>query len=245
VRGAIIAAGGPSRRMGRAKPLMSVAGVPLVVRVAKIAEAVAEDVVVVTKPRWSSHLHKILPHSVEVVDDNNRIQSPLVALISGATALASEYVAFLACDLPLLSSRLLESLFNSALGQDAALPRWPDGRIEPMVAIYRRTAALSAAREALAAGGRANTDMIGGLADVRYVSTEELRATDSNLGSFVNVNTPADARAAEARITRGRAFPRGRAAPRRSRRSPRARSPGGRSRSYSPRPSPRSTRSRP
>ena len=200
MRGAIVLAGGAGRRMGRAKPLVSVAGVPLVVRVVRAAQEAAAEVVVVTKGSHVPSVRTVLPRGVALRTDARRIQSPLVGFVAGADALASEYVAFLPCDLPLLSPALLAVLFEAAAGHDAAIPRWPDGRIEPMVAVYLRTPARDAALEALEAGDRANTDLIRRLLDVVYIPVEKLRAVDPALDSFVNVNTPADLKAVERRL---------------------------------------------
>jgi len=202
VRGAIVLAGGPSRRMGRAKPLIKVAGVPLVVRVVHAAREAAAEVVVVTKTTQAGSLRPVLPDGVALRTDIGRIQSPLVGFAAGADALTSEYVAFLPCDLPLLSPVLLYALFTAAEGHDAAIPKWPDGRIEPMVAVYLRSPARDAAKEALEAGDRANTDLIRRLLDVAYIPVEELRAVDPGLDSFVNVNTPEDLKAVERRLRR-------------------------------------------
>ena len=202
MRGAIVLAGGPSRRMGRAKPLIKVAGVPLVVRVVQAAREAAAEVVVVTKTTQAGSLRPVLPDGVALRTDIGRIQSPLVGFAAGADALTSEYVAYLPCDLPLLSPVLLYALFTAAEGHDAAIPKWPDGRIEPMVAVYLRSPARDAAKEALEAGDRANTDLIRRLLDVAYIPVEELRAVDPGLDSFVNVNTPEDLKAVERRLRR-------------------------------------------
>ena len=200
MRGAIVLAGGPSRRMGRAKPLVLLGGVPLVVRVVLSALEVADEVVVVTKGVGAPQIRRVLPEGVTLVMDTQRVQSPLVGFADGAAALASEYVAFLPCDLPFLSPALLRTLFEAAAGHDAAVPRWPDGRIEPMVAVYRRERARDAANAALARGARANTDLIRNLPDVVYVPVEVLRRVDPDLESLLNVNTPADLEAAERRV---------------------------------------------
>ena len=200
MRGAIVLAGGPARRMGRAKPLIKVAGVPLVVRVVQAAREAAAELVVVTKGTQAASIRPVLPEGVALRTDVSRIQSPLVGFAAGADALTSEYVALLPCDLPLLSPVLLYALFTAAEGHDAAIPRWPDGRIEPMVAVYLRSPARDAAKEALEAGDRANTDLIRRLLDVVYVPVDELRAVDPGLDSFVNVNTPADMKAVERRL---------------------------------------------
>jgi len=202
VRGAIVLAGGPGRRMGRAKPLVTVAGVPLVLRVVRAARSAADEVVVVTKRTYAPAIQAVLPEGVELRTDSRRVQSPLVGFAAGAEALSSEYVAFLPCDLPLLSPAILTALFEAAKGHDAAIPRWPDGRIEPMVAVYLRIPARDAALEALDSSDRANTDMIRRLLDVAYVAVDDLRGADSRLDSFVNVNTPADLKGVERRLRR-------------------------------------------
>ncbi len=186
--------------MGREKPLIEVAGIPLVVRVVRAAQEAVGEVVVVTKGTQAPRIRTVLPEGVLVRTDTRRIQSPLVGFVAGADALASEHVAFLPCDLPLLSPTLLSALFEAAAGHDAAIPRWPDRRIEPMIAVYLRSPARDAAVEALDAGDRANTDLIRRLLDVAYVPVEELRAVDSGLDSFLNVNTPADLAAVERRL---------------------------------------------
>ena len=217
MRGAIVLAGGPGRRMGSAKPLAKVAGVPLVVRVVRAAQEAVDEVVVVTKASLAPRIRAVLPEGIKLVKDERRVQSPLVGFVAGAEAIASEYVAFLPCDVPLLSPALLGTLFAAAEGRDAVIPRWPDGRIEPMVAVYLRIPARDAALEALDAGDRANTDLIRRLLDVAYVPIDALRTVDPGLDSFVNVNTPADLKGAERRVrareegaqrlTEGGAFP--------------------------------------
>src|SRR3990172_140294 len=77
-------------------------------------------------------------------------------------------------------------------GRAPATPGGPDGRIEPLVAVYRREALLVGAREALRALTYANQDVVRRLHDVRYVSTDTLRSVDRDLLSFANVNTRRD-----------------------------------------------------
>ena len=191
--------------MGREKPLIEVAGVPLVVRVVRAAQGSAEEVVVVAKAAQAPRIREVLPEGVLIARDSKRVQSPLVGFVAGAAALTSEHVAFLPCDLPLLSTAVLDFLFHAATNHDAAIPRWPDGRIEPMVAVYRRAPAYDAALGALVSGERANTDMIARLVDVQYVPVDDVRTVDPRLDSFVNVNTPADLEMVEDRFgSRGR-----------------------------------------
>src|SRR5437773_8117313 len=125
--------------MGRAKPLIPVAGVPLLVRVVRAAREVVDEIVVVTKAAHASAMRKVLPEGVTVHTDSRRVQSPLVGFVAGADALDAEYVVFLPCDLPLLSPPLIKALFERSAGCGAATPRWAGGRVEAMVALVPRT----------------------------------------------------------------------------------------------------------
>ena len=186
--------------MGRLKALVPVLGVPLIVHVVEAVERVVKEIVVVAKPPDSATIRSALPQKIQVIDDERAEQSPLVGFITGARRVSAKDVAYLGCDLPLLAPKLLRALFAALRGYDAAIPRWPDGRIEPMVAVYGRERALTASIKALDSRRFANTDMIAQLSRVRYVSTEELRLADPHLDSFVNVNSPADVDRAEARL---------------------------------------------
>lgn len=200
MRGAIIAAGGPSRRMGRPKALLPVLGVPLVLRVVEAVAQVVQEIVIASKAPESAMIRSLVPPEIRVVDDERGEQSPLVALITGARAISARDVAYLGCDHPLLAPKILEALFEAGGEYDAAIPRWPDGRIEPMVAVYGRERTLAAAIDAVDSRRFANTDMISRLPRVRYVPTEDLRWYDPHLDSFVNVNSPADVAEAEQRL---------------------------------------------
>ena len=192
MRGAIVLAGGSSRRMGRPKALVPVGGEPLVRRVATVAQAVADEVVVASRGRLAKRIESVLPPGVRVVRDRRRIRTPLAGLEAGARASHAPYVAVLACDLPFLREGILRHLFRKARGGDAAVPQWPDGRIEPLAAVYRRFSLRAAVLASLRAGERSNVEMISRLHRVRFVPTSALRNVDPRLRSFRNINTRAD-----------------------------------------------------
>src|SRR6266511_1479123 len=170
--------------MGRPKALVPLAGEPLVLYVLQAAGRVVEEIAVVTKPSMAGDLARALPSGTRIVEEPPEVQSPLVGLVAGACMIRADYVAYLACDLPLLRPRVLDLLFSRAAGHDGAVPRWPDGKIEPMASVLRREPALAAAASALEAGLYANTDMLGRLGNLRYVPMDEIRPIDPDLESF-------------------------------------------------------------
>src|SRR2546428_11560584 len=89
--------------MGRAKPLIPVAGIPLVVRVVRAALEAADEIVVVTKGMRAPAIRAVLPDGVALRRDSRKIQSPLVGFVAAAVDLPSVTGTCLPFRLPLLS----------------------------------------------------------------------------------------------------------------------------------------------
>lgn len=63
---------------------------------------------------------------------------PLGGLYSGLTVARFEWVFVMACDLPLFDPNLLGILAEQrGPNVDAIIPRWEDGHLEPLAALYR------------------------------------------------------------------------------------------------------------
>ena len=114
-----------------------------------------------------------------------------------------EYSLLLPCDTPFVSREVLSLLLEISPGVNAVIPRWPNGYVEPLQAVYRTRRALQAAEEAIRMGRLDMRSMISLLRRVRYVSTLVLKQLDPNLTTFFNLNTPQDLRRAEILLQRG------------------------------------------
>lgn len=103
-------------------------------------------------------------------------------------ALAAGHAAWnlvVACDMPEVTAEFLLSLLEMAeraAGQ-GLLPVTPDGRLQPLCAVYHRSC-LPALEQALRAGRRRLTDVVAAL-DLLRLPVPEARW-------FLNVNTPAE-----------------------------------------------------
>jgi len=182
----LLLAGGGSVRMGRDKtaPDFLFAGEPLAARVARRLADACDDVLVASgdgaRMAWLG-----LPQVADEIPG----RGPLSGLVSGLSRALHPLVGVVASDMPFASSALLRLLASLADGFDAALPVSETG-LEPLHAVYARTAGLELAR-ALAEGRLAIREAVAGLR-VRLVEPSEWRVADPS-GRFAwNVNAPED-----------------------------------------------------
>jgi len=178
----VVLAGGASRRMGRDKARLRLAGASLVERAAARLRQATAEVVVADRGRDSA------PGYASVPDGDG--DGPAAGILGAAGARPGRDLLVLACDLPAVPASLLRRL-GGPVSEDAFVPRWSRG-IEPLCALYR-PAALRALAAAVADGRFALHSLLrtGGLA-VRYLENSELAAFGSPDRLFVNVNRPAD-----------------------------------------------------
>jgi molybdopterin-guanine dinucleotide biosynthesis protein A len=197
-KSAVILAGGFSRRFGRDKGLVVLAGKPLILHVIdRVSKVVDEVLVVVSSEEQKNKFETILEEKANLVIDKEDSQSPLVGAITGFETANAEYSLLLPCDTPLISTQIVQFLLDMCTDRSAAIPRWPSGYIEPLQAVYRTESALTAAKTALKQGKMNMQSMIDNLRGVRYVSTMVLEQLEPDLLTFFNVNTPQDLKKAE------------------------------------------------
>lgn len=183
---AAILAGGESRRMGRAKATLELAGRPLVSYPLAAAAAADLEPIVVAKPGSE------LPHlRCPVVRDSHARSHPLAGIVAALRASRGLPVVAVGCDMPLVSAELLRWLV--ALDAPLAVPRLA-GRLQPLLARY--TPALAEPLEqALEREAPIHTAVVE--LGPRVVSERELAHFGDPAVLCLNVNTPADLARAE------------------------------------------------
>ena len=192
-RSAIVLAGGFSSRFGQDKGVLELANKPLIRHVADAVESVVDEIIVVTNSeervaKYAKFLRPVVKFAVDV----GELRSPLIGALTGFCAAQGTYSLLLPFDTPFVSREVVSLLFELCLNRAAVIPRWPNGHIEPLHAVYRTTPALEAAKAAVAEKKLKVRAMIEKLSGVRYVSTLVIQQLDPELRTFFNVNTPAD-----------------------------------------------------
>lgn len=197
--GAVVLAGGKSTRMGVDKAFLKYCGRTFIEIVVGRALTLTPRVVVCVGQKDRSPFEALLPKGVVVVNDEKSFGTPLAGLLTGFRVLGGGRAALLGCDMPLIRAEALRLVAELSIGHSAAVPRWPDGEVEPLFAVYDVPATLEAAERALRFGELSLKGLLERLEGVRYVGVDELRAVDPALESLVNVNTPEEYRALKAR----------------------------------------------
>lgn len=200
---AVVLAGGFSKRFGRDKCLIELAGKPLVFHVLERIPQIVDDRIVVAASEAQRHaLASVLGSRARLIVDSYKGQSALVGALTGFENVLGEYALLLPCDTPFLSTSVVELLFDLRFNRNAVVPRWPNGFIEPLQAVYHAKSAVAAAHNALKEGKHNLSSMIAHLSRARYLTTLVLQQLDPELLTFVNVNTPEDLKKAETLLKR-------------------------------------------
>jgi molybdopterin-guanine dinucleotide biosynthesis protein A len=113
---------------------------------------------------------------------------------AAVAACKSEWAVIAACDLPLVSAELFARLWQLANQDppfDAIVPIQPDGRPQPLCAIYQRKPCLAAATGLIAQGEHKPRAL---LASVRthWLNFDEISDLPGAQNFFLNVNAPND-----------------------------------------------------
>jgi molybdopterin-guanine dinucleotide biosynthesis protein A len=185
----VVVCGGQSRRMGRDKARLEVAGETLLARVVRELSSVVGEVVLACGPE-ERYADLGLPLALDGVEHGG----PLAGIVAGLEAVRAPRALVVACDMPRLDARLLSALVARAEDEalDVCFLEGPGG-IEPLCAVYGRRC-LPAMRAALAAGRRQVRAFLGeekGLAVGRLLESEldeALRRSEP----ATNLNTPED-----------------------------------------------------
>ena len=176
---------------------MSIDGKTLIEQVQDRLEKVTEEIVVAVRSQEQKKIYSRIMDNCIFVIDRMRNRGPLNGIWTGLRRVTNEKVVVVGCDTPFISSRVFLLLSDLIEGYDAAIPRWPNGYIEPLHSVYRSDSCRTATRRALQAGRTDMRTMILEFQKPIYLSTEIIRKLDPELTMFTNVNSYRDLKQAE------------------------------------------------
>jgi molybdenum cofactor guanylyltransferase len=174
----IVLAGGMSTRMGTDKSLLLLNGKTLICHAITALSPLCDKVVI------SSNKQTYDFTECEVWPDLLPQQAPMIGIYSCLKRSTTETNIFLSCDMPLITSGILEYLLFHSLNHNITIPVH-DLQIEPLCGIYKKNC-LPVIEQFIAEKNFKMRDLFA-LANCQYVKIE-----DRQINLFQNVNTKED-----------------------------------------------------
>lgn len=190
VAGAVLA-GGRGERMGRVvKGRLRLGGQSIMERLLSVYRSLFREIVISTRDAglWEG---LGLPLALDLLPG----RSSLTGIHGALSAARASHVFVSACDAPFLQAGLVRVLLRHVGPEaDVVVPLKADGFMEPLCAVYSLRC-LGPIETQLRRGSFKIIEFFDQVRVVQVPETE-LRAGDPDLRSFINVNTPAELRAA-------------------------------------------------
>lgn len=188
-----ILAGGKSERFRQPKALTLIAGKPLFQHVIDACEAYASEIFIVVhsdedREAFVDHV----PEDQIISDIASEYRCPLVGALTAFQHASCPFTQLLPCDSPLLHPMFFEIMWSMVENHHAAVPRWPNGWIEPLHSVYNTKIAQEVAVQCLSNHEQRMQCLIDNIGRVIYLSTKALERFDTKLQTFLNVNVPSD-----------------------------------------------------
>src|SRR4051812_21179248 len=186
---AVLFAGGLSRRMGADKAMLEIDGQPLWGRQIDLLGKLRPQTLWISareRPAWC-------PPEIEAVLDVPPSRGPLTGLAASLARLQTTHLLSLAIDLPQMTVEELRKLWVLAQPGCGVIPA-NDDYLEPLCAIYPAEAG-GHMKERVSGPDASLQTFSKGLLALNLLKTYPL--TDSEKPLFLNMNSPADLRAAQ------------------------------------------------
>jgi len=202
----VILIGGKNIRFGNeSAAVLDVLGKPLILHQIETLSKFDEDVFLVANSEYqiNSYYREInFPRDINFIVDDTKIigesdvRTPMLGIYSGFKELNNlgfEKGFLLSGDMPLIKPEVIELLIKEVEGYDCCIPRWNNGFLEPLFAIYPVEKTYELAKKIIQEKNYALNSIIDKTWNINYISVEEsIKPLDQNLVSLINVNGPID-----------------------------------------------------
>ncbi len=184
MRSAIVLVGGEARRVnGMEKYFFRFEGKTFIERLVDSLHPAVDEIVLVARNAEQCGRFAGL-EGVRCVSDIKKGIGPIGGIHAGVLASHGDLLFVCACDMPCISTRVVEELFDALGDYDAVIPSWDREMLEPLHAVYRKEALLHYLEDHDSLSLR---DMVKSLRS-RLFPVDRLRPADPDLITFTNIN---------------------------------------------------------
>lgn len=183
----IILAGGEAKRAGgREKYLFEYDGETFLERLLSTLKDAVDEIIIVARDDIHCRRFEEICAGFEakIVPDIRKGLGPVGGLHAGVQSAGGETIFAVACDMPFVNGDVIRYLFSLSGNCDAVIPRWEEGFIEPLHAVYKRDALERYMHSHKSLSLRDMIDSINSC----FVNVNDLRQYDADLKTFTNIN---------------------------------------------------------
>ena len=205
-RAAIILSGGKAERFQTTqdkwqdKALAKLNGKPLLIHAIENIQEIVDEIFVVVneEARRTKYQDILLRHQVEntrIVTDVkiNHLSGPLIAILTGLKFSKADYCLTIPADMPMVSEKVADYMFNEIKNSYVAVPMWPNSSLETLMMVLERHKILKITNLLCELDLSRPGEIIRAALNVLFVSPlDEIKNFDPELKSFVNINTQKD-----------------------------------------------------
>jgi len=184
---AVILTGGESKRMGADKASVVLSGKPLLEHVLAQFEPLFADILISVREKRPDIVY---PQIV----DGSESRGPMVGIQSALEAVKTDWVFVIACDMPLISTGLIQHLAGLRSQHDAVVP-FAFNRPQPLFGFYNKTC-LPLMEARMKQGKRSMIRLLDDL-DTYLLSEQQVKVTDPELKSLLSLDTMEDVKEVE------------------------------------------------
>ena len=184
VKSAVVLVGGEARRAnGQEKYFFTYHGRTFIERLVDSLRQVVDEIILVARdPEQCRRFSSI--GGVRCITDIRTGIGPIGGLHAGSLAARGDLIFVSACDMPCIDHTVIAYLFDHIDTYDAVIPCWNPDMLEPLHAVYRKTALVKYLESHRSLSLR---QMVLNLS-ARYIPVDELRSIDPGLRTFTNIN---------------------------------------------------------
>ncbi len=175
---AVVLAGGESRRMGKDKCLLSIAGKPMIEHILDQLRHNFKHLII-----SADETAKFDFLNIPVVADKKKGIGPIMGILSSLEKAHTDLIFVTSCDVPDINLPIVRRMLLSAENHDAVIPLTGDDLYEPLFAVYRKSV-IDHCHELIEAGEKKISKLFDRI-DIKFLQLDQP-------DWYMNLNTPQD-----------------------------------------------------
>ncbi|MFP3190121.1 MAG: molybdenum cofactor guanylyltransferase [Thermoproteota archaeon] len=188
--GAVILAGGKSKRFGSNKAFAKLKGKEIILWCIEGLNGLVQEIILSVK-KIDDRFLNIGKYNVKIVEDLYVLEGPLVGLYSSLLFMKSKYVYIHPVDSPYIIREYVNFMFNCVKECNGCAVVFENGTFDPTHSVVERNAALDYSKKLIENGNTSLKSLFLELPNVKFIKLEELNIKSIDK-VFININTKED-----------------------------------------------------